>query len=119
MRVYFLFFGVLLLLFSCKEIIEVEDISQEQISVLAPSNNSVLSISQVRFSWQELAFSETYNLQIATPNFLEATQILEDTLIFATEFNKTLDVGNYEWRVKAVNSAYQTQFQTQSFSIEE
>ncbi|ARV08208.1 hypothetical protein BTO05_00595 [Winogradskyella sp. PC-19] len=104
---------------SCEEIIEVEDISQAQIDILAPTNDAVLNTTQLRFSWQDLEFSEYYRLQVATPNFLEAIQIVEDTLISTTEFNKILQVGDYQWRIKAINSAYQTQYQTQSFSIEE
>ena len=119
MRFNILFLVILLLAISCEEIIEVEDISQEQVEVLAPINNAVVNTPQVRFSWEQLAFSENYRLQVATPNFLQATQIIEDTLISTLQFDKVLEAGDYEWRIKALNSAYQTPYKTQSFSVEE
>lgn len=104
---------------SCEEIIEVNDISQDQVIVLAPTDSSIITNNNIRFSWQELDFATTYRLQIAHPNFMSAIQIEEDTLLNSSSFEKTLETGNYEWRVKALNSAYETEYQTQSFSIEE
>ncbi|MEM1003019.1 MAG: hypothetical protein AAGH46_10265, partial [Bacteroidota bacterium] len=85
----------------------------------APTDNSVLNITDVQFSWEPIQFSDGYQLQVAEPNFQFATQILEDTLVGSTSFIKTLSSGPYEWRVRAVNSAYETNYTTQAFSIEE
>lgn len=118
MKTYF--YLVLVIVFcSCEEIVEVEDISQEQVTVLAPTDQSVINTTQVRFSWQPVAFAELYQLQVATPNFLEATQITEDTLITSTNFDKILQIGNYEWRIRGVNSAYETRYKIQAFTIED
>jgi len=109
---------ILFLILSCDDIIEVEDISDKTVTILAPTNNTTLTITEVNFSWDMLDDAEQYKLQIATPTFEEATQILLDTIITTTNFNKTLDVGNYEWRIRAENSEYQTSYTTQSFTIE-
>ena len=119
MRGYFKSILFCFLFISCEEIIEVEDISQEQVTILAPTNNSVLNQSDINFSWQSLEFAERYQLQIATPNFTNAAQIVEDTLVNVTGFNKLLNQGDYQWRIKALNSAYQTEFTTQTFSLDE
>ena len=109
---------VLFFVFSCEDIIEVENISNKTVSVLAPTNQSSLVITDVNFSWNTVEYAEFYKLQIAKPNFEEATQIVLDTSISKSNFIKTLDIGNYEWRVRAQNSDYQTIYTTQSFSIE-
>tara|TARA_R110000751_G_C13711975_1_gene474512 strand:- start:255 stop:614 length:360 start_codon:yes stop_codon:yes gene_type:complete len=110
---------LLLQFFNCEEIIEVDDISEEIIVILAPSDNTTIEASSINFSWQELEFGETYHLQIATPNFDAPQQIVEDTLITSNNFSITLPANNYQWQVKAMNSAYETQFTTQSLTVEE
>jgi len=103
---------------SCDDIIEVEDISGSTISILAPVDGSLLTDTEVIFSWNTIQDAERYKLQIATPNFETATQIILDTTITTSNFIKTLDIGNYEWRIRAENSDYQTIYTTQSFTIE-
>lgn len=103
---------------SCDDIIEIEDISGRSVNVLAPTEGVVLDITDVIFSWTAVEDAEHYRLQVATPNFENATQIVSDTLITATSFTKTLSAGAYEWRVRAENSGYQTAYTTQNFSIE-
>ncbi|TXE15320.1 hypothetical protein ES692_17225 [Psychroserpens burtonensis] len=110
---------LVLSLSSCDDIIEVVDISQNTISVLAPTNTSVLAEGDITFSWDVLQDATQYKLQIATPTFENASQILLDSTITATNFSKTLELGNYEWRVRAENSEYQTLYITQNFSVEE
>ena len=108
-----------LLTYACEEIIEVEDISQDDVVVLAPTNNSILNANTITFSWEALDFSDSYRLQIARPGFSDAVQIEVDTLINSTSFNVSLLAGSYQWRIKAINSAYETAYKTQSFTIED
>ncbi|GAB4160265.1 MAG: hypothetical protein Tsb0033_15940 [Winogradskyella sp.] len=110
---------VTFLLISCEEIIEVVDISNDNVVVLAPTDTSTLTITDINFSWEAIEDAEQYKLQIATPNFESANQIVLDTTITTTNFNQNLELGNYEWRVRAENSDYQTAFSIQSFTIEE
>ncbi|WP_157588878.1 hypothetical protein [Psychroserpens burtonensis] len=110
---------ILVSFFSCDDIIEVEDISQNTITVLAPTNTSILAEGDITFSWDGLQDATQYRLQIATPTFENASQILLDSTITATNFSKTLELGNYEWRIRAENSEYQTLYTTQNFSVEE
>ncbi len=105
--------------FGCSEIIEVVDISNDQVEITAPTNNSTLTIANVNFSWGSIEYAEQYKLQIATPSFEEANQVILDTTIIATGFNQSLGAGDYQWRIRAENSDYQTVFTTQSFTIEE
>lgn len=119
MKNILLLLSVFSLMLSCSDITEVEDISNNHVLILAPTDNSVLIQSDITFSWNAIEDSDNYRIQISTPNFENATQILTDSLVTITNLSNVLPVGDYEWRVRAENSGYQTQFTTQSFSIEE
>lgn len=106
-------------LYSCEDIIAVEDISEETVAILAPSNNSIIQTDTITFSWQPIEFADTYHLQIATPDFETTQQIVEDTLITVSNFTKTLLPNEYQWRVKAINFAYETQFTRQNLTVED
>ncbi|WP_458628636.1 fibronectin type III domain-containing protein [Winogradskyella sp. PC D3.3] len=120
-RMRHLFFCIVLALFSfaCEEILVVEDISQDTVAILAPTTDSVLAEGIISFSWSELEEAEQYRLQLATPTFENASQVLLDSLITTTSFSKTLEFGNYEWRIRAENSEYQTAYTIQNFTVEE
>ena len=107
------------LIISCDDIIEVQDISNETVTLLAPTNEAVLSTIHLTFSWEPIEDAESYELQIATPTFEDALQIVKDSSLIGTSFNTTLENNMYQWRIRAVNSGYHTDYSTQSFSIEE
>jgi len=110
---------LLFIAFACDDITEVEDISENVVSVLAPTDNSILIEGDVVFSWNSIEDAENYRIQVATPDFDNATQIVLDSVVSLTNISKNLQLGNYQWRVRAENSEYQTIFTTQSFTIEE
>lgn len=118
MKKIVLFILVSCLLYTCDDIIEVEDISGETISILAPVNNSVLDEGSVIFSWNEVQDATEYRLQLATPSFENASQILLDSTVSVTNFSKVLETGDYQWRVRAENSEFQTNYSIQNFTIE-
>jgi len=110
---------VLVFLFgvSCEEIIEVEDISDQNIEILAPLNNTIVNTSNVSFNWTKLQDSISYRVQVAQPNFSVAQQLLIDSVVTTTSVTKTLEDGNYEWRVQAFNTAYETPFTLAGFEV--
>ena len=108
---------IIIMCWSCEEIIEVGDISDQAISVLAPTNNVVIESSSVTFSWENVIDATGYRLQIATPNFESAQQILLDSLVTETSFTNTLDFGDYQWRIRGENSVYTTAYSTINFSV--
>lgn len=108
---------LLLLVSSCSDIVEVEDISNSIVTVLAPTNDAILTAADITFSWQALDDAENYSIQIATPNFENATQIILDSTITSTSFTKLLEAGDYEWRINARNSEYSTAYTIQNLSI--
>lgn len=121
MRVPIAIFTVFLLLttVSCEEILLEQDISSSNLELLAPRDSVVVRASSVFFNWSPVKGSTSYQIQIATPNFQQATQIVVDTQVEDNSFFLDLPKSNYEWRVRAVNSEYNTSFKSAFFSVED
>jgi len=109
---------MLLLTVSCDEIID-EDISEEAIEIIAPTDNLVTTKTTLTFWWNELDEAAGYRLQVVTTHFDTVLSIPLDTLITKTKFSVTLNPNRYQWRVKAINSGSETQWFTQSFTIQD
>ena len=118
--------GMVLLGFlsSCEDILEVPDISNQTVSILAPTEGSELTTNAVGFNWEAVEDATGYNIQIATPDFENAAQFVLDSVVqvdsldrITTRIDQTLFNGNYEWRVKAFNSDYETLYAQSSFQV--
>ena len=99
------------------EAIFVENISNATVSILAPKEGTAISTGIINFNWNAVDDADLYQLQIAIPGFSNASQIVVDTTITKTSFSKNLTIGTYQWRVKALNTDYQTNFTTASFEV--
>lgn len=116
MKKRLLFIAVALLLSNCESIF-VEDISDNSIVLLAPLTNSKVANGSVTFTWQGIRDATQYEIQIATPSFANASQIVLDSTTTKTLISKDLKVNNYEWRVRAFNTAYNTVYVTNAFTV--
>lgn len=115
---YKFIFGIFLItLISCEEILLETDISKSEVQLVAPANNSNFNSTGVTFTWESVADATKYRLQIAKPNFENPTQIVLDTIVTSTYFTQQLAIADYEWRVRAQNSAYETNYTSRSFSV--
>ncbi len=112
-----------ILILSCEDILEVTDISNESVELLAPKDSTVVTSSEVVFNWNGVGEADAYLIQIATPSFENTSQIVLDSVIvidstfFGTKVSKTLVTSDYEWRVKAINSGFETAFSSSTFSV--
>jgi len=113
----FLLLISLIIFFSCEDILFEKDISTEVQVLIAPVNNAQFFSTGVSFNWQTVPDATNYRLQIAKPNFDNPIQFVLDTLIKTSKFTQQLPIGDYEWRVKASNSAYNTKYTSSLFSI--
>ncbi len=95
------------LLVGCEAIL-VDNISDKNVEILAPVNGTVMTSGDITFSWKSLEGADEYQVRIATPNFLNATKILADTVVTKTTFVNNLAAGEYEWVVFGINSEYQS-----------
>lgn len=109
---------------SCEDILEVPDISTQTVVVLAPKEGSVLTTNAVGFNWETVEDATAYNIQIATPNFENAVQLVLDSVVevdtlgnVTTSIDQDLFNGNYVWRVKALNSDYETVYTQNGFQV--
>lgn len=110
---------------SCDDIIEVPEINNQEISVLAPLEGAVINGNTVSLNWNALEDARSYKVEIAQPNFANAAQIVLDSVVakdtldaIVTRVQKTLLNGNYEWRVKGLNGGIETPFTTNSFTVD-
>jgi len=115
--------GILTLLcLACEDIISITDISEDQVFLLAPVEGAVLEDRMITFSWEELGDVDQYQVQVATPGFDNANQIVLDTILGDSiqsfrNFTTTLENNVYEWRVRAFNSSFATDYSTGSFTV--
>lgn len=108
----FLFLG-------CEDIIEVPDISEETVTLIAPANEAIVQSNVTTFTWESIDDADDYVLQVASPNFESAAQVLVDSTVNTSTFSKELSPGNYEWRLKATNSGYETIYNSNIFTVTE
>ncbi len=110
---YLIIFIVTGFIFSrCSEIFE-EDISDEEIVIIAPSDGVETTIINQLFMWETVDGANYYNLRIVTPSFQSTQKLILDTTISVIDSlynndNKlyyTLNPGAYEWRLTAANSS--------------
>jgi len=123
MKKIIVFIVGMLLFYSCEEIVSVPDISDDLITLIAPADDAVLENAEVTFTWEEIEFSDEYQIQVATPNFAQANQVVVDTILGDSlqtfrSFNTTLPSDNYQWRVRGLNDNFQTDYTTQSFEVD-
>ena len=111
--------AIVIFTISCDDIIFEEDISESNLIILAPTNNASIVSGNISFNWETVSNTDKYQIQIATPNFADAIQIILDSTISNTSFTKQLLANNYEWRVRAVNSAFETSYFTNSLTVTE
>lgn len=104
-------------LISCKEIID-EELSNKTIKIVSPINNAILTTNDIYFLWDEVEGATKYNIQIVTPSFNNINQFVLDSLIQRNKYNITLKPGLYEWRIKALNSSSETNYQNYKFTID-
>lgn len=108
-------FLLAVMVLSCDDIIE-EDISNDNISTITPTEGTVISGNTVQFSWQQLDGADDYRIQIMNT---ENQNIVLDSLTSNTTFNYIMNPGEYQWRIKGVNFAYSTPYTFPiNFSVE-
>lgn len=110
-----LFLALLVCLYSCDDIIE-QDISDETVTVIYPKNGVQIESNVVNFQWNEVDGADDYRLQVYSTN----QNIVVDTVVSSSHFTLGLLSGNYQWRVRGENFAYETAYSfPESFTLVE
>jgi hypothetical protein len=109
-----LYLILVVLCFQCDDILE-EDISDDNISIIAPMDGAAIEGNVVQLRWAALEGADDYRLQVMVGN---NQFIILDSLINGTLFNYQIEPGMYRWRVRGENFAYFTPYTFESaFSV--
>ncbi len=87
--------------------------------LLSPGEAAQTNIYLVHFLWEPLEYALQYRLQLASPSFDSVAWFHADTTMEKTSFSVSLQPGEYQWRVKALNGSSETAYTTRSFTIYE
>ena len=91
---------------SCDDIFE-EDISDDIITIITPTQDEVISGNTVTFMWNGLEGADNYRVQVSRSNTSEMTL---DSLVGKTSLSVPFPSGEFEWRVRGENFAYTTSY---------
>ncbi len=102
-----------------------EDIKKDEVQLLAPQADDTLSKGDVLFWWSDLEGANKYHFQLVKPSFSDAREFLVDSVLteidsINQEANKLtirLDTGSYQWRVKAENFGYETEYTQRQLTV--
>jgi len=94
---------------ACDDIFE-KDISGSDMVIMTPLNAQSVSGTDILFWWDYLYGASDYELQIVNPGFNNIQILSVDTIVDTNKVIISLTPGNYEWRIRACNSAYCTDF---------
>jgi hypothetical protein len=102
---------------SCEDFFET-NIEDKTVDVVSPTDNFVSQLQGITFWWNPLKGATSYQIQIVSPSFDNIQRINLDSTITSTKFLYVLAPGAYQWRVKALNSAYSTAYTTLNLTVE-
>lgn len=102
----------------CDEVFE-DDLSEETVVVIAPTNGLSTSILSHTFWWEPVEDARGYNLTIVSPSFDNIERLIVDTNITGTKFNYTLFPDSFEWSIRAYNGSTTTDYFIYSLVIEQ
>lgn len=97
--------GLLIILTGCEDILE-EDISKDFVQTINPKLNDTILGNSVNFTWIMVEGADEYLIRVQD----ERGIYYMDSLVMGNNFLVPLEPGNYQWRIRAENSAYQSEF---------
>ncbi|MBF4485848.1 hypothetical protein [Flavobacterium sp. CSZ] len=94
-----------ILTYSCEDILE-EDITNDIVQIISPAKDTKIESNVVSFKWNSLKGADKYRIQVFTTDQV----LLLDSLTTKANLTLPLNAGNYLWRVRAENYAYQSTY---------
>jgi hypothetical protein len=109
----FYFTLLLLTVISCEDILE-EDITNDIINPISPTEGTVVESNIVNFQWNILDGADNYRVQLFDNNGV----IVLDSVVSQTNLTHPVSSGDYKWRVRGENFGYQSTYSLPvSFSV--
>lgn len=112
-----MFYVCMLISVGCSEVFEVQ-LQSIDISLLMPQDNLITPVVSQLFWWEEVKGATQYRIQIVSPSFDSIYSLISDKFIDSNKFEITLNPGKYQWRVKALNSATESDWFVRSLTID-
>ncbi|TAI48498.1 hypothetical protein [Flagellimonas allohymeniacidonis] len=116
--------AVVLFLTACEDILEEVDLSDRQVAIFAPLDSTVVNSNTVNFNWDRVEDATAYRFQLAAPSFVDTQQLVLDSIFevdtlgrVSTQIQQELVNGNYEWRIRAQNSGFETPYTSSTFTV--
>ena len=103
---------------ACTEFLE-ESIVDGTVKLLSPGADAETNVYTIDFLWEPLDHALQYRLQVAAPSFESASLFYADTTLDKPRFSMSLQPGEYQWRVKALNGSSETAYKTHTLTIYE
>ena len=109
-----IYFAIIFLTFtSCEDILE-EDITNDIINPISPTEGTVVESNVVNFQWNVLDGADNYRVQLFDNNEV----IILDSVVSQTNLTSPVSSGDYKWRVRGENFGYQSTYSLPiSFSV--
>lgn len=108
------YFAIIFLTFTCCEDILEEDITNDIINPISPTEGSVVESNVVNFQWNALEGADNYRVQLFDNNQV----IVLDSLVSQTNLSYPISSGTFKWRVRGENYGYQSTYSLPiSFSV--
>lgn len=101
----FYFVIIFLACTSCEDILE-EDITNDIINPISPTEGTVIESNVVNFQWNALDGADNYRVQLFDNNQV----IVLDSLVSQTNLSYPIGSGNFKWRVRGENFGYQSTY---------
>jgi hypothetical protein len=103
-----IFIALAVLTYSCDDILE-EDISDNTVQIISPTEDTTIESNVVDFKWASLEGADKYRIQIYEDEIL-----LLDSLTSKTNLTLPLETGSYSWSVRGENYAYESFYSSPS-----
>ncbi|WP_417887093.1 hypothetical protein [Zunongwangia sp.] len=103
-------------MFSCEEVFFEDDISSDTIEILSPTDNSRIEGTEITFYWNKLEGAASYRIEIARPDFSSGQYIINEE-VDGVSYQTELPLGEYAWRVTALNSQYTSSYIERKFKL--
>lgn len=100
----------------CDDIIEI-DMAKRQVQLVSPGDNISTTVVSQNFIWETVKGAKSYHIQIASPSFEKAEQMVVNAVLDSNVFTYTIFPGKFQWRVCAINSSSESPYTTRSFII--
>lgn len=104
-----------------------EDLSEHRIRIIGPLSGAAVPAGEVAFRWRAVEGAAHYEFSVVESSFAAVRRIVCDTLLTADTLasvrscglRTTLAAGTYQWRVTAINGAYESAPAVQTLFVEE